>query len=369
MPFDLQHLPLARPSPDAGAFVDALMGRRRGATPLIEYLVDEVVMRPIVTDVLGKQWVPYGSDRQTQQACLDRFIEFWYRLGYDFVRYELGLGFDVHRLLAEDTAAGSDKDRAWADEHRGSIASWEDFERYPWPSVAEMDFFPFEYISTHLPEGMGMMTCHAAGIFENVSQIMSLEGLCLVLYDQPDLVRAVAQQVGERMGAVYRHLLDLPNVIAIFQGDDMGFRTGTLIAPADLKAIFLPWQKQFAQMTHDRGLPYFMHSCGNLETIMDHLIDEVHIDAKHSYEDAILPVQQFQERYGNRIAVLGGMDVDVLAASTPERVREHTRFLVETCGARGRYAIGSGNSIPSYVPVENYLAMVDEAVGLQGRPR
>ena len=86
------------------------------------------------------------------------------------------------------------------------------------------------------------------------------------------------------------------------------------------------------------------------------------IDAKHSYEDAIIPVQDFQARYGDRIAVLGGMDVDRLSAGTPEQVRRHARFLIDTCGGRGRYAIGSGNSVPSYIPLANYLAMVDEAL-------
>jgi uroporphyrinogen decarboxylase len=58
------------------------------------------------------------------------------------------------------------------------------------------------------------------------------------------------------------------------------------------------------------------------------------------------------------------MDINILGASSPEEVRNQTRFLVETCGSRGRYAIGSGNSIPSYIPPDNYLAMVDEAVKL-----
>ena len=95
---------------------------------------------------------------------------------------------------------------------------------------------------------------------------------------------------------------------------------------------------------------------------MEDLITTVQIDGKHSYEDAILPVEQFQARYGYRIAVLGGVDVDILAASTPDRVRQRTRTLMETCGQRGRYAVGSGNSIPSYIPVVNYLSMVDEAL-------
>jgi len=86
---------------------------------------------------------------------------------------------------------------------------------------------------------------------------------------------------------------------------------------------------------------------------MDRLIDDVGIDGKHSYEDAIIPAPAFQERYGDRITVLGGLDLNILAGGTPEQVRARTRERVETCGARGRYAIGSGNSVPSYVPVDN----------------
>ena len=61
---------------------------------------------------------------------------------------------------------------------------------------------------------------------------------------------------------------------------------------------------------------------------------------------------------------LGGLDLNILSAGTPEDVRRRTRQLIETCTPRGRYAIGSGNSIPSYVPRDNYLAMVAEANGL-----
>jgi uroporphyrinogen decarboxylase len=142
----------------------------------------------------------------------------------------------------------------------------------------------------------------------------------------------------------------------------MGFKTGPLISPADLRKYILPWHKRFVAMAHERGLPYFLHSCGNLETIMEDLTEDVKIDGKHSFEDAIIPIQDFQARFGRRIAVLGGLDVNILSAQSPDEVRRRTRRLIEICGSRGRFAIGSGNSIPSYVPVENYLAMVDEAL-------
>ncbi len=359
----LKNLPLKKPMPDGNEFIDILMARSQSKrTPLVEYIVDDVVMKSIVTDLLVREWVDIDKDRASQQAYLDNFIEFWYRMGYDFVRFEASLPLPKKNFVAKDVGADPNKDRIWVDLHEGMIRSWDDFERYPWPKVEEMDFFLFEYINANLPEGMKFLTCHGAGIFEHLSQLMSYEKLCLALFDQPDLVKAITDRLGELIIKFYEHLLDLENVIAIFQGDDMGFRTGTLISPEDLRKHILPWHKRFAALVHEYNRPYFLHSCGNLEAIMADLISDVGIDGKHSYEDAIIPVNQFQEKYGYRIAILGGLDINILAKNTPEQVRQKTRTLIGICGSRGRYAVGSGNSIPSYIPPVNYLAMVDEAL-------
>jgi uroporphyrinogen decarboxylase len=371
-------LPLKNPRPDIGGFLDIVMGRRTGVPPLVEYLVDDVVMKPIVQDMMGRAWQPAGStgtnhelrkgapDRAAQAAYLDTFIEFWLRMGYDFVRFEQDMGFPETHQETADTAPGSTKQRAWADQHRGAIMTWEDFERYTWPRVEDFDFFPFEYVSSHLPQGMGMITCHGGGLFEHLSWIMSYEGLCLALFDAPDLVKAVADRIGGLLVRFYGHLLDLDGVAAIFQGDDMGFKTGTLIAPDALRTYCLPWQKKFASLAHESGRPYFLHSCGNLLAIMDELIDDVKIDGKHSYENTIISAPDFQKRFEGRVAVLGGLDINILTRETPEGVRREVGKLMDTCGPRGRYAVGSGNSVPSYIPVENYLAMVEEAVTRRG---
>jgi uroporphyrinogen decarboxylase len=360
------NLPLKQPHPNAAEFIAILTGRTRSTrVPLVEYLVDDIVMKPIMTNVLGREWAVAGADRDSQKAMLDNFVQFWYRMGYDFVRFERGLPFEEQHFFAPDPTLGDDKQRSWPDEHHGAIMTWEDFEKYQWPRVEDFDFFPVEYINSHLPEGMGLISCHAAGIFEHLSFIMSLEGLSLALYDAPDLVQAITDKIGNLLVKFYEHLLGLDNLIAIFPGDDMGFRTGTLIHPDALRKYCLPWHKRFAAMTHAKGLPYFLHSCGNLTTIMDDLINDVGINGKHSYEDAIIPVQDFQARYGDRIAVLGGVDINILTLATPDEVRRHTRKLMQTCGARGKYAIGSGNSIPSYIPWQNYLAMVDEVNGFR----
>ena len=365
-------VPLANPLPDAPAFIRCLKGEEiPEKPPMVEYLVDEVLMRPIITEMLGRQWVPApaggtqetaSARASTEPAYWDNFIELWYRMGYDFVRLELSLMFAAHHLLTADTAGASDGDRAWANEHQGTIASWDDFERYPWPSVADADFFAYEYVDAHLPDGMGLICCHAGGIGEHLTWMMSYEGLCFALHDDPELVTAVSNRIGSLMEQYYQRLLQLDNVIAIFPGDDMGFRTQTLIAPEDLRKYILPWHRRFAQMTHEAGLPYFLHSCGNVEAVMADLIEDVGIDGKHSFEDAIIPIGEFQRRYGDRIAVLGGVDIHKLASYPPEQFRDYVRAVINECAPRGRFAVGSGNSIPSYIPMENYLTMLDEAL-------
>jgi uroporphyrinogen decarboxylase len=360
------HLPLSKARPDARRFIDAVMGRARPERPpLVEYLVDEAVQKPIVAGLLGRRWVdPSPGNRDGLGAYLDNFIAFWLALGYDFVRFEESLPFVETEVVGPD-ASQRTGERHWRDMRRGSIGSWADFERYPWPLVTPESLANYEYLATHLPEGMGLMACHAGGLYEHLSAIFSYEGLCYALHDDPELVAAVADRLGGLMMDFYRRLVELPNLIAVFPGDDMGFRSSTLLPPDALRRLVLPWHKKFAGLAHQHCLPYFLHSCGNLAGILDDLIEDVGIDAKHSFENAIMPVPAFQERYGRRIGVLGGVDIDILGRAGPDDVRAEVRRLIGACHPRGRFAIGSGNSIPSYVPVENYLAMVDEAL----RPR
>jgi uroporphyrinogen decarboxylase len=277
-------------------------------------------------------------------------------MGYDYVRIERSLN------LPRPGRPGGVAGRTFAESHKGAISSWREFESYPWPKVADADFHCYEYIAGHLPEGMGLISCHAGGMYEHLSFIMGYETLGLALFDDPALVKAVSDRLGELMTQYYRRLLEIEQIIAIWPGDDMGFRSGTLIGPDDLRRYILPWHKRFAQMAHAAGRPYFLHSCGNLAQIMPDLIDDVGIDAKHSFEDAIMPIAQFKQRFGRRIGVLGGVDVDVLTRRSPQEVRAYVRKIIDDCAPGGRFAIGSGNSIPDYIPLENYLTMIDEAL-------
>ena len=135
-----------------------------------------------------------------------------------------------------------------------------------------------------------------------------------------------------------------------------------MLSPEDLRRYVFPWHTRIVSAIHDAGRPAILHSCGNPVEIMDDVIDVMKFDGRHSYEDTIQPVEEAYEQYGHRIATLGGIDVDFVIRSDPDDVYRRSREMLERAADRGGYALGTGNSVPEYVPPEHYAAMVWAAV-------
>jgi uroporphyrinogen decarboxylase len=330
--------------------------------PLAELFLDIEIVRAIAEQHLGLRWVAHQpGNRESGQAFYRNWIEVYYRMGYDFVRVGGGLAFTGKSVAIEDTAALSRGKRHWAEQGTGPIASWADFEKYPWPKLESIDLSMVEFVARNLPEGMGLFLCPSSGFLEiPLDTLLGYENLCFLLADQPDLVKAVVDRVGELILGYNRRLLGLPRVCGFFQGDDMGFKTGTLIGPADLRQYILPWHKKLAALAHEQGWLYLLHSCGKLDDIMEDLIDDVGIDARHSFEDEGNSVFEFKKKYGKRVTILGGVDVDKLCRLPEPELRRHVRKVLDACMPGGRFCLGSGNSVANYVPMANYLAMVEE---------
>ena len=324
--------------------------------PFVELFADREIMEALVGEPIP---MLEALDRDTQEVVLRRIIRFWYEAGYDYVTVDCPLVLVINFLVSGDTADLSRGFRTWINESSGLINNWQDFENYPWPRPEDIDLSRVEFVGQNLPDGMRIIFLGPGGQLENMMWIMGYVPLALALKDDPALVEAVAQKVGEVLVAIYSTVADMPGVGALWLGDDMGYKTATMISPDDLRRYVFPWQKKLSEIAHAHDLPLLLHSCGNLRQIMDDLIGDVGIDAKHSFEDVIQPVAEAKRLYGDRIAVLGGVDVDFLCRASEEEVRAYTRRVIDACAPGGGWALGTGNSVANYIPVQNYLAMLD----------
>jgi uroporphyrinogen decarboxylase len=355
---------LPKPEPNVERFQQALRRGTCDRVPLVELAIAEEAL----TALHGRPLIPLARQDGPQRfrEAIRQRIQLWRALGYDYYRVRAEIPFQMETMAARDTAILATGERRWVNEHEGVIKSLADFETYPWPTPAAIDFAAAEAAQAELPDGMGMMG-FSGGVLEWSSNLLGLEGMMLLLYDDPDLVRAVVDRVGQTIYDAFRVFCEMAKVFAIWLGDDMGFKTATLLQPQHLRNYILPWHKRYAELAHRTGRLFLLHCCGHVEAIMPDLIEYVGIDAKHSFEDVIVPVEEFKQRWGNRVAVLGGVDVDLLSRGTEDDVRRRTSQILAACAPGGGYACGSGNSITNYMPTENYLAMIETVHRFNGR--
>jgi uroporphyrinogen decarboxylase len=210
---------------------------------------------------------------------------------------------------------------------------------------------------------MRLVVSGVEGVLETAVSLVGYDRLCLMLYEDPDLAADVFDAVGSRLLRFYERVAESDAVGACIVNDDWGFKTQTMLPPDHLRARVFPWTGRMVSACHRLGKPVILHSCGNLDAVMDDVIDVLRLDGKHSYEDAILPVERAFEQWGGRIAVVGGLDVDFLATRDPAEIRTRAGALARLSRVRGGLAVGSGNSIPSYVSMDRFAAMAEAVVG------
>ena len=305
---------------------------------------------PLIAD-----WADEGPERVEQE--LTQHITYMVSLGYDYIN----AGARQFRFPQKDRprAMTAEGERSYLKGDTCTIASWEDFNTYPWPEVSEANFSPLEIAPSLIPDGMKVIPIGPGGVLENAMWLLGYEGISYALYDDEPLVRATFDAVGSRLVALFNELASFDVVGAVALGDDLGFRTQTLVSPAVCREYVFPWHKKIVDAAHRHGKPAILHACGNLSEVMEDILD-CGWDGRHSFEDAIQPVWEIKVEYGDRIALLGGFDVDKICRMGEEEFRAHTRMMIEKCAQGGGWALGTGNSVANYVPTESFLAMIDE---------
>lgn len=351
----------ARHKPDWEAWLKNI---RREGTPARAHHMELFHDGEIYQAIISRYGLEDGLDRNDPDFGRRLYIRFRRFLGFDYL--SVGISGASRPAFAgasvADTAALQRQNgRRFMDEHHGPLQTWEDFERFEWPGCRHAGALQeLEWYERNLPDDMCLVGGVGGHFAEWLCWLMGYESFCLALHDQRDLVRAIEGKLREVFSEATACLLQFSRVKAIWGSDDMGFKTQLLVSPQDAREFFLPGHRQLARQAHEAGRVYLFHSCGNLRSIFDDLVEDVKIDALHSFEDTIYDVRNLKATLGQRIAMIGGIDVDFLCRADAPAIRRRVRETLDVCMPGGGYCLGSGNSVANYIPLDNYLAMVDE---------
>lgn len=331
--------------------VDAAYNRTPERLPLYEHNVDFGKIGEIMGADLPTL---FQGDEKDINEFFRVYCDFFKRYGYDVVTFEACIG----QIMPGSGALGDSRVDP-------VIKTREDFEKYPWEKIPDMYFEHnskyFKALRNQMPEGMKAIGGVGNGIFECVQDLVGFENLCYIAVDDEDLYRDLFLTVGKTHNKIWtRFMKEFGDIYCVCRfGDDLGYKSYSLLSTDDIKEHIFPWYKKTVDLVHSYNKPFLLHSCGNIFHLMDDLINNVGIDAKHSNEDQIAPFPVWVEKYGDKIGNFGGFDVDVICNYDRERMKEYIFDVLDKVKNGGGVAAGTGNSIPAYVPTEGYMNMIE----------
>jgi uroporphyrinogen decarboxylase len=345
--------------PDYRHTLQVLYNRRPERLPLYEHHIDP----PFISRATGKEIVLQGVKPSDLDAYYSDITGFWKEMGYDAFDYEAA----ICDILPDHGAIMGGRP--------GPIQTRADFERFPFEDIPDIFWDAYtphlESIARVIPAGMKAFGGCGYGIFETSQDLVGYEYLCVMLYTDPKLFSDLFVRIGNLYEILWSEMVHRYRDLFVFfrMGDDLGFKNSTLLAPETIVEHILPQYRRVIDIVHRSGKKFLLHSCGNIFPVMEEIL-ACGIDAKHSNEDQIAPFDRWIELYNDRIGLFGGIDVDILCQNPYDEVFRQVLEKGSTYRSRARgWGLGSGNSIPEYVPVEGYMGMIDAAKEIRRREK
>lgn len=297
--------------------------------------------------------------------CFEREREVRNLLGMDLVnvgewpQWEIGESQDGKKLV--QTVYGQiyecmdGKQRLY----RAAVPDIEEAERYEKPDsskvsgelvrrfVRETDFFVFAQIG---------------GPVTQLDEMFTMEDFMIYSLTNTDEMHSIAEKVVEYELEKAKIFLD-NGADGIVVGDDVAFNTGVFLPPDIMKTNVFPfWKKLVKDIKAYRDVPVFLHSDGNVTTILDEVVKAGFDGIQSLQPSAGMDIKSVKMRYGDRLCLWGNIDLDyVMCFGSTDEVEKAVKETIQSAGKNGGYILSTCNTMISSIPDANIYAMIEAA--------
>jgi uroporphyrinogen decarboxylase len=148
----------------------------------------------------------------------------------------------------------------------------------------------------------------------------------------------------------------------MFYYEDMGFKERPFMSPRMYKELIFPAHKRSIDFAHARNLPVIMHSCGFIEPLLPGMV-EAGIDCLQVIEvKAGCDLLRIYKDFGEKIALMGGIDVRELYSNDFSRVEAELRKKIPVVKEGFAYCLHSDHSIPNTVNYETLKYFIETGI-------
>ncbi|MCP4141227.1 MAG: hypothetical protein GY755_13250 [Chloroflexi bacterium] len=205
------------------------------------------------------------------------------------------------------------------------------------------------------------------GILQTSSQLRGYDKIFLDFALNPELAHALLDKISETINEMYRQYMKVvgPYVQVVAITDDQGTQSSLMVSPKMFRKFIKPRLKSLIDTIKETAdVKVFMHCDGAIVKIIPDLI-EIGVDILNPIQPVVKGMEDtkaLKEEFGDQICFHGSIDVQqVMVQSNAEEIREEVELRINDLGEKGGFIIAPCHNINVDIPIENTLAMFEEA--------
>lgn len=188
--------------------------------------------------------------------------------------------------------------------------------------------------------------------------LRGMENLMMDYVLQPELVHRLIDISITYYTEMAYHAMEIGADI-FWTSDDYCDNRGPTMGPDTWREFILPGLRKLVKIIRHEGSHFIKHNDGNITEILPDMVESGISCIDPIDTGAGMDLERVKGEYGSKIAIKGGVPLDVLVNGTVQEMRRTVAGCIEIAGADGGYICSSASDITGAVKPENYKAMVD----------
>ena len=212
------------------------------------------------------------------------------------------------------------------------------------------------------------LTLRMGSVFGWLRNWMGLKGICLALYDDPEWVQRMMDDLVDFCCAVARRALEEVDLDYVLLWEDMAYKTAPHISPAMFRRFMLEPYQRLTGFIREHGIDLiFVDSDGYSEPLLP-LWMEGGVNGFYPIERAAsMDAVHLRQRFGRELRLMGGIDKRAMIAGPAEIDAELAR--VAPLCEEGGFIPWCDHHVPPDVPLKHYQYYVERMKEMTGPQR
>lgn len=198
-------------------------------------------------------------------------------------------------------------------------------------------------------------------LFESFWDIRGMTNALVDFYDYPEETHKLFRAITDYYKNIITEAKKQKDIDGFFISDDLGTQESLFFSLDVFDEFFYPYYKEIVDHCHSLGVHFWLHSCGNITSLIPKLI-EIGVDVIHPIQRYAMDEEATFNEYKNKICFWYGLDVQkTIPYGTADDVEKEIKRVYDIFSKadNGRFMFTCGNGLTPDCPIDSFTRLFE----------